>query len=602
MAEHLVITIAAILALGALAQWLSWRLKLPSIVLLLLFGFASGSVTGIIDPDRLLGDLLFPIVSVAVAIILFEGGLSLRIAELRAAGTVVRNLVTIGVVVTWLIGAAGARAVLDVSWGLALLLGAVLVVSGPTVVLPLLRLIRPSGPVGAILKWEAILIDPIGATLALLVFEWIAAAGTAGIGTSAFGVIIKTLATGGLVGVASAAFVAIILRRYWVPDFLENAVVLSLVVCAFAAANHFQSESGLLAVTVMGTVLANQRSIPIKHIVAFKENLRVLLISALFILLSARLDAKELAGIVLPSLGLVLVTVLVARPLSAILCTWNSKLKMRERWFLAAVAPRGIVAAAVASVFALRLADLGYPQADLLVPVTFVVIAGTVTLYGIAALPLARRLQVAESNPQGALIIGAHAPGRAIAKSLKNEGYSVLLVDSNWDQVAEARMAGLPAVYANALSEHVLYELDLRGIGRLLALTANDEVNSLAALHFGEVFGRSEVYQLPLATEQSARKAVSHNLQGRPLFAPGITYYRLSRALSEGAEIKSTLLTKEFDYQQFKQKYADSAIPLFLVTEDEAIEVVTPERTFNPRPGQKLITLATGPAPDDRRA
>ena len=470
MAESELIQLAGIIVLGAAAQWIAWRVGLPSILLLLTFGIIAGRW---LHPTELFGNLLFPMVSISVALILYEGGLTLKLAEFRKVGGVVRNLVTAGAAVTWLIGALAAHFVIGLDAGLSALLGAVVVVTGPTVIGPLLRQIRPSGPVGPILKWEGIVIDPIGALLAVLVFGIVSGEAEGAAGHVAWG-IAKTVVFGGGIGFLAAAILVVMIERYWIADFLQNAVSLMLVVAAFAVSNHIQHESGLLAVTVMGFVLANQKRADIEHIVEFKENLRVLLISALFIVLAARLEISQLLNVLGRGVAFAAVLVLVARPVCVLLATWRSDLSKAQRLFLGWMAPRGIVAAAVASVFALRLETVwrerlerleaaGDPAAAALsdqlagvaqlVPVTFITIIASVALYGLTAPIVARRLGVAESNPQGILFAGAHAWIREAAALLQREGIAVLLIDSNRQNVHAARMAGLPTYAGSILSE-----------------------------------------------------------------------------------------------------------------------------------------------------
>jgi len=598
MAEHILLGLASIIVLGIGAEWLAWRLRLPSILLLLIFGIVVGPVIGFLNPDALLGDLLLPIVSLAVAIILFEGGLNLRVSELRQVGSVVRKLITVGALVTWLIGTGAAYVLLNLDFGLALLLGAILVVSGPTVIMPLLRHLRPSGQVGSILKWEGVVIDPIGAILAVLVFEAILAGGFREAAAVTVIGLLKTIFIGGGIGMLGAMLMVLLLRRFWIPDFLHGAISLTLVIGVFATSNLLQTDSGLLAATVMGIYLANQKTVSVRHIVQFKENLRVLLISGLFILLSARLQVSHLAYIGVRSLAFLGVLMVIARPASVALSTLGSGLSWRERAFLSWMAPRGIVAAAVSSIFALRLVEAGYPQAEFLLPITFMVIIFTVIVYGLTASPVARWLQVAEPNPQGVMIVGAHSWAQAIAGALQAEGYRVLVVDDNWANVSTARMAGLPTFYASILSQYALDEIELGGIGRLLALTSDNEFNSLAALQFTDAFGRSEVYQLsPKSEEKGPREMVSLHLQGRFLFGAGITYTYLSRRFAEGAIIRTTKLTQEFDYDAFRALYGEEAIPLFLIGQSGNLMLFTRDNPPSPRPGQTLISLVN-PADD----
>ena len=593
MGQHLLVGLASIIVLGIGAQWLAWRLRLPAILLLLIVGFAAGPGTGFLDPDRLLGDLLLPFVSLSAAVILFEGGLSLRVATLREIG-VVRNLITIGLLVTWLISAGAARLFLGLDMGLAVLFGAILVVTGPTVIGPLLRHVRPKGQLGSIVKWEGILNDPIGAILAVLVFEAILGGGfEKATGQAAVGVL-KAVLIGGTLGGLGAGAVILLLKRYWIPDFLQNPVALMAVVSIFTVSNLLRIESGLLAVTVMGIALANQKIAAVKHIIEFKENLRVLLISILFIVLAARLQMTDLVYIGGGSLAFLAVVVCIARPAAVALSTFGSDLKWQERIFLSWIAPRGVIAAAVASIFALELAQTGHPQAERLVPLTFMVIIGTVAIYGLTTSGVARWLGVATPNPQGALIIGAHPWARAVGSALHEEGYQVLLVDTDWRNISAARLAGLPTFYASVLSDSALDEVELGGIGRLLALTSNDAINALAALHFIPLLGRSEVYQLaPEAEAKNSDETIAPHLRGRLLFGSDVTFTFLTACFEAGAEVKKTGITEEFDYDAFRALYAERAVPLFLINETGSLLVFTADNPPAPKPGQSLISLVS---------
>ncbi|RJP69587.1 MAG: hypothetical protein C4532_10600 [Candidatus Abyssobacteria bacterium SURF_17] len=594
MTEHLLVGLTTVIIVGVGAQWLAWRLRVPSILLLLIFGFLAGPVIGILRPDELLGDLLLPVVSLSVALILFEGGLSLRISELREIGGVVRNLLSVGVIVTWISGTAAAHFILKLDFQISILLGAVIVVTGPTVIIPLLRHVRPVRQVGSILKWEGIVIDPIGAMLSVLVFEAILQSGFEQATRMAVAGTLKTVIVGGVIGTLAAFAMVLFLRKFWIPDYLQNPVSLTMVVGAFTAANSFQPESGLLAVTIMGVILANQKSVAVKHIIEFKENLRVLLLSGLFIVLAARLQVSDLNRVNLASLAFLGVLFFFARPASVAVATIGSELTWRERLFLAWMAPRGIVAAAVSSVFALRLTELDHPEAEFLVPLTFMVIVSTVAVYGLTASCVARWLGVSRANPQGVLFVGAHTWAQEIAQALHKEGYEVLLVDTNRQNISRARMAGLPAVHANVLSQHFSEEVELGDIRRSVALTSNDEVNSLVSMQFAEAFSRAEVYQLLAEGEEEGHKrAAVHHLHGRHLFGPGMTYGALETAFARGAKIKKNRLTEEFDYAAFRARYGEKAVPLFMLDKDGEISVFTTESKPLPKPGQTLISLVS---------
>ena len=591
MSESLIVGIALVLVLGIGAEWLAWVLRLPSVLVLLLAGFLVGPALGLLDPDAVLGEALLPLVSISVAIILFEGSLSLRLADLHRIGRVVRRLLTAGLLVTWAIATVSSFVLFDIDLQVAVLLGAILVVTGPTVIVPLLLHLRPSGHSGPVLRWEGIILDPIGALLVVLVFEAIKAGGLGGASAAVGLTLFRTVFFGGLLGVLGAAVVVVSLKRYWIPDFLHSPLALALAVAAFALSDVLQSDSGLFAVTVMGIALANQNSVSIAHIVEFKENLRVLLISALFIILAARVDFAEMLAIAPRGLVFLAVLVVCARPLSVLLSTAGSRLAWRERLFIAWLAPRGIVAASVASVFALKLEALGSPGADLIVPITFFVIVGTVVVYGLPAAHVARRLGIAERNPQGALIVGADTWVREIAVVLREQGAKVLVVDSSWPHLAAARMMGLHAVYSSILSQSALDDLDLGGLGRLFALSPVDEFNSLAVLHFLPVLGRSEVYQVAPEGGGSPRSRLSLRLRGRILFGAEWSYSNLANLFARGASVKVTCLTAEFDYDAFFAYYGDAILPLFLVGPAERLQAFTEGSQLRPRAGQCLISV-----------
>ncbi len=589
--------LCGVLALGMLAQWMAWRMRVPALVLLLLFGFALGRFA---KPEQYIeGGLLFPAVSLAVAVLLFEGGLSLRLREIRDTGRVVVRLVTAGLLVTWLGTALAAALLLDFSPQMAVLCGALLTVSGPTVIVPLLRHVRPVRRIGALIKWEGIVNDPIGAVLAALVFEvvsgsrsgYIAAHSLTGLGT--------TVLVGILLGASAAWTLMFLLKRYLVPDFLQNAAVLSIVLLVYVIANGLQHEAGLIAVTIIGVILANQRQVSVHHIVEFKENLRVLLISTLFIVLAARLQldrAQLLEGtdwtageLAWRGAAFLAVLLLLVRPVSVGVATIGSGLAWRERVLLAWVHPRGIVAAAVASLFALQLSSA--PEARLLELITYVVIVGTVVVYGLTLAPLARFLGMASQDPQGVLFAGASRPVREIASALQKEGFYSVLVDSNHRNIAAARMAGLATVYANIGSEFAREETDLGDIGRLLAMTPNDQVNALAAMEFLQHFGRAGVYQLapPDSASERQEPVAAHRL-GRILFAQDITYEQLAKRVAAGAQVKTTSLTDDFTYEDFAQRYGEEALALFVV-DGTKLKVVAVDDEPKPLAGQKLIAL-----------
>ncbi len=600
--------LAGVVGLGIAAQWLAWRVRLPSILLLLAFGFAAGQL-GIVDTDRLVGrELLFSITSLSVAIILFEGGMTLRFRELDESGKTVLRLVTLGALVTWLLTAVSAWLIFDFRPSVAALSGAILVVTGPTVIGPLLRHIRPTRRIESILKWEGIVIDPIGAVLAVLVFEFVAAGGFREAAAPLAMSLLVTVVTGGMIGAMGSFALVALLKRFWIPDFLHNPLILAVVLVSFAVSNLIQDESGLLTVTVLGVMLANQTRVPVRHVAEFKENLQVLLISCLFILLSSRIKLDDLAQVAVPGALLLAVLVLVVRPAAVFLSTIGAGLELRERWFVSLVAPRGIVAAAVSSVFALKIVELNETaplgtslgtslgeiaaDAQLLAPLTFLIIIGTVAVYGLAAAPLARRLGLADANPQGLLLAGAADWVRHLAQAVHDEGFDVMLIDTNYANIADARMNGLRTHCASVLSEYVREEIELGGMGRFLALTPNNEVNTLAAGGFTHFFGRAGVYQMaPEEAGASRNEAALEHLRGRLLFGSEITHRYLAYRFAAGARVKVTRLTDEFTFADFQARYGESAIVLFVKTASDELRIPTVNVPLEPQSGQSVIAL-----------
>ncbi len=586
--ESIPIAMTIILVLGMVAQWVSWRIGLPSILLLLVFGISAGPLTGLLDPDTLFGATLMPCVSLAVALILYEGGLTLRTSEFSQVGRVVRNLITIGTGITWAVGTLAALWILELSFGMAALLAAVVVVTGPTVITPLLRHIRPSGPAGSILKWEGIVIDPIGALLAVLVFE-IVAGHVSGVSQHLVEGLLRMIIGGGLLGCVAAALLVISLRRHLIPDHLENAASLTLVLTIFVLANMLQHEAGLLAVTVMGFVLANQKSVDVKPIVEFKEHLRVLLISSLFIVLAAQLELGSIRQVAWRGAAFAGVLIFVARPLAVMASTIGAGLHIRERLFIAWMAPRGIVAAAVSTVFAMR---LGGANAEALVSYTFITIIITVTVYALTAPTVARILGVTDSKPQGILFVGAHSWVRDMAEVLQREGFAVLLVDSNRENISRARMAGLPAWAGSILADQAVEELNLGGIGRLCAVTSNDSVNMLAVQRFKTLFGKANCYQIP--PTDPPHKGLDLSLQGRALFDGAVHHTELSQRAAEGYRTKATKLSEAFDLQAFTDQYGTDHVPLFYIDEHNNLVVLSGDHAQIPETGCTLVSLFKG--------
>ncbi|MCH8078381.1 MAG: sodium:proton antiporter [Proteobacteria bacterium] len=582
--------------MGIACQWLAWRARLPAILLLLLCGMIIGPVTGLLNPDDLFADLLFPMISLSVAVILFEGSLTLKLDEIRGLASVVRNLITVGVLITWLITAVATHYLIGFPYELAFLFGAVVVVTGPTVIVPILRTVRPNAKIANILRWEGIVIDPLGALLAVLVFDFIISSQSGNALETVSLVFGRIVLVGTTLGALAAFFLGHILRRNLIPEYLRNVLSLTLVFAVYAGADYLARESGLLSVTVMGMVLANLKNTDIDDILDFKESLSILLISGLFIILAARIEFYQFRELGWHALGVLATIMLLARPIAVWVSSFTSDLKPREKLLIAWIGPRGIVAAAVASLFAIRLEAEGYPGASLLVPLTFFIIIGTVIIQSVTAKTIAHWLGVREPPATGLLIVGSGNVARIIGKALQESGLKVILTDSNWENISQARMEGLNTYFGNPASEHADRNLDLTGIGKMLAMTGNTNQNSLASLRFKSEFGVQKIFQLKTNKEQiiSEKHTLSTRHRGNRLFGEDITYGQMASLLRQGAEIKSTQLSDEYDYEAYIANRTEQLIPLFAIDLRNRLHIFTAEQSITPESGWSIMSLIMG--------
>jgi len=508
MQEHgLMITAAVTLVAGVGCQALARQIKLPAIVPLLLVGMLLGpSGLGVVDPS-LLGDGLRVIVGFAVAIILFEGGLSLRTEMFREGGVAIRNLVVFGAWITWGLSALFAALLFKTSWGTALLFGALVTVTGPTVIIPLLRVARPGKRVAGVLRGEAIVIDPVGALYAVLVLEYLVGTGQSGGWTAALH-LGERLLLGVVIGVASAAFLWLLLRRErtLAPD-IKNLTVLAVAIATYTISESILEESGVLSVTLGGLILALLHPPGLEEIEKFKGQITLLMVSLVFILLTAAVSLTGLRNLGWRGVALVAALVLVVRPVSVLLSTMRSELTLRERLFISWIAPRGIVAASVSSLFAIMLADRGMrAEGELVRDLTFAVIVGTVMVQAPTARFVGRLLGVLEQDRHGFLIIGANRVGRALGRALQAGGVAVLIVDRNAHMVRWARKGGLNAAVADALDDVEMEQLNTAGIGHMLAVTPNDVVNRLSSEIYRKEFGVGCAHTIRLAESPDAEQ------------------------------------------------------------------------------------------------
>ena len=593
-------TIALIGILGIGAQWLAWRTSLPAIALMLIAGVIAGPVLGLIHPERDLGALLEPLISIAVAIILFEGGLNLKWSELRGSGGAVERLVILGVPIGWVLGAVAGYYVAGLVWPVAILFAGILVVTGPTVVLPLLRQTHVNPRPRAILKWEAIVNDPIGALCAVFAYEWLRQAQTGGTFIDNFLVILSATAVAGLLGYLAARAIAWLFPRGLVPEFLKAPVLLVAVIATFVIAEELYQETGLLTVTIMGIALANLRLASAREFMRFKESITVLLVSGIFVLLSASLDLETLQRLEWRFLAFVTTLILLVRPATVLLSLAFTGIPWRERLFIGTVAPRGIVAVAISGLFALRLDEIGYGDGGTLVALSFAVVAATILAYGFAIRPLSQLLGVANAERRGLLIVGSTNWSVSFAAHLKGRGIPVTIADSSWQRLAPARILGLDTYHGEILAEATEDHIELGQFQALVAASESEAYNSLVCSEFAPEVGRDAVYQVGDAAGDDPQR-LPDTLRGRALFKSGVGVEELKAREADGWQMQSvTLASGSSNGDEPQLDLPAGADPVLIVRQDGGLKFFTHATRPKPGPGDEVIVHAPRPQHSER--
>jgi NhaP-type Na+/H+ or K+/H+ antiporter len=584
--DDVLLGLGLVIVLAVGSQLLAGRLRLPAIVVLLPVGFLAGIATDDVHPATLLGALYQPFVSLAVGLILFEAGLRLSVREVgRDIRRTVGLLVSVGVLVTWA-GVWAATALLfdDLGDLVPLLIGAVLVVSGPTVVLPLLSFVRPARRVRSLLMWEGVLVDPLGALLGVLVFHAVVSAGSSG-RLWRPGEMLLSVVVGAAVGVVAAAIL------WWLLQQTQRTVprqavpaVLMMVAAALVGADLIREDAGFVATTLMGAALANQRRIDVSLMLEFHGTLVQMLIGALFVLISASVSPSDVEAVLPGALVLVAAMVLVIRPLAVALATWRSGMSLRERAFVASVAPRGIVAGATASAFGLELEQAKVPGAEHILPIVFVAIFATVVLYGLAAAPIARLLGVAEAAGRVVLVVGGTPWARAIAQALKAAGLGVRLWSGRADAQAAARAAGLDAERGRMMLDAMSREAELEDVTDALVLTGNDDFNALAAVALRTELGHGRVYRAAPDLDETDLLAPAGE-QGI-LGTDELTSAELRRRFATGAR-----LVEEAVDGRPRHAAANGELALFVVTAGGGLRVASAGHPAAAKAGDRIIAL-----------
>ncbi|MDF1794977.1 MAG: sodium:proton antiporter [Coxiellaceae bacterium] len=591
MNEKLILILVSIAVISLICQWVAWRVKLPAILFLIIFGLILGPGMHWLRPQEVFGDLMRPLVDLSVSVVLFEASLTLNFREIKGQRAVVRNLISIGILTSWLLAWLFIHWIFGLSWAISCLFGAILSISGPTVILPLLRSIQAKKELTNIMRWEGILIDPIGAILAVLIFTTITQ--TQSVFSHTLYEILEVIIVGFAGGAIGGWVLAKCFIKYWIPEFLQNIASLVFVITLYTITNHFMEGAGLLAVTVMGIWMANMKDVHIEDILNFKASVSILLISVLFIVLSAEIKFAAFSHVILPSFLLFLALQFIVRPISVIVSTIGSELTWKERALMSWISPKGIICAAVAAIFTIQLCSLEYLDSEAFILVTFLIILFTVIFQSLTSRLVARLLGVANPEPTGYLLVGANVISRQLALALQQHGFNAMIVDGNWNAISEARMEGIPVFYGNPVSEYTDRRIDLVGLGNVIGLSPRQDLNALSCLRYSKEFGKGHCFMLATENRDDSEKIYAEKQKRASLlFGNDISFSKLASLIAKGAQIKSTKLTAEFTLENFIETNANNAIPFFIITTKGKLRFFIEDTPPKPEPGDTLVSLS----------
>ncbi|OGS69556.1 MAG: cell shape-determining protein [Flavobacteria bacterium RIFCSPLOWO2_12_FULL_35_11] len=599
------IELAGIIVFGTIAQWVAWKLKLPAILPLILIGLLVGPISTLISADSTKwlepvwngteglfpGERLFNFVSLAISIILFEGGLTLKKEEILNVGPAILKLITLGSLVTFFGAGFAAHYIFGISWQISFLFSALIIVTGPTVITPILRNIPLKKDVSTVLKWEGILIDPIGALAAVLIFEFIRVGEGYNYTIEALIEFGKIVVVGFSIGFTAAYALYFSIKKKLIPHYLLNVASLAIVLAVFVLSDLFARESGLLTVVIMGMVLGNLKVEGLKEILYFKESLSILLISILFILLSANINISDMLLLYRwETLVLFGIVVFVLRPLGVFLSTSHSGLTLNEKLFISWVGPRGIVAAGIASLFGLKLSMQGEPDAEYITPLVFMIVLGTVLLNATTARLFAKITGVFLKSSDGIIMIGASNFARLIASYLKKNGRRVVLIDINAENIERAKLLGLEAMKGNVYEDELLEDVELNDMGFLLALTGNPVINEYVIEKFSNIFGENGAYRIVSTDEMTE----GLQLPKTQLFTHKDDFINLSEVVRDFPFVNEVPINSREHYSRLLKEVNDElhTIPLFLKDNTGFIHIISSlDESFKIEKGNTLVYI-----------
>lgn len=598
--ESLSFQIILIATFAIASQWVAWRLKIPAILFLLGSGFLLGPVLGALNPHELMGDFLKPAIAAAVAIILFEGSLQLHFHELRDSQRVVRRITLYGAPIGWFLISVTAHYIIGLDWPTAITLGGILVVTGPTVVMPMLKQARLNKRIGSMLKWEGIVNDPLGVIFAILAYEYFVSTTQDVSGLSFFAENGVTLLIITAISFGLAHLTKRIFERGHMPEYLKAPFLVCLVLTVFFSCNALLYESGLIAVTILGVTLTNIHTRSIEEIKRFKETTTLLLVSGLFLLLTADLELEALLNLNWRSFIFILMLLFIVRPLTIFISTLGTNITISEALFAGLIAPRGIVCAAMAGIIGPLLVKSGFESGEQIFPIAFAIVVVSVTLHSFMIKPLAEKLKLTSPEQNGVIIVGSYAWSIQLAQVFKAREVPVIIVDNNWSSLSKARLADIPVYHGELLSDEAEFSLDFTAYNTLIAASANPAYNALLCENLGYEFGSERVFSVaPAEDSKSEHRKISHSVQGQPLINNSVTLESLYQQFEEGYKFKIARVGKKDD-ELIMPENNDANIHAGIITKSGVVSLYTndPISQITPRKDDFIITFSKGEAED----
>lgn len=591
MFDSLLFDLMFVIFLGIASQWIAWRTRMPAIVLMSIAGLLVGPILGFINPQESFGDLFGPIISLAVAIILFEGSLNLDFKEISGFNKPLLRIVTLGAFIAWIAGSLAAHYLAELSWAVSFVIGGLFIVTGPTVILPLLRQAKLKPRPAAILKWEGIVVDPVGALLAVFAFEFIQFL-DAEVTLQALLLYFAASVLAAILGFVAGRGLGWMFEKGNVPEFLKSPMVFAVVLFLFVLSDEIMHETGLLAVTVMGMTMANMHIASIQDMRHFKENISVLLIASIFVMLTASLNPQTLLSIFdWKIITFVAAMLFIVRPLSIWLSTIGTDLTNKEKTLIGWIAPRGIVALTVSGYFANVMLDKGYEGAEILTSLTFALVFSTVVAHGFTIGWFAKKLNLASSESPGVLLIGGNPFTTELAKSLHDLNRQVLIMDNSFERLSGARKYGLKSELGQVLSEQTEYNVDLTPYPIMIAASESDSYNALVCSNFVPELGRKALFQTALHHGETIK--YNPSLGGQILFNLKETYHHLNERILNGQIIRKTTITDQYTYTQYLQDREDNTLLLYMLKANGTLEFCIANKEVQASSGDTVVSLTS---------